>query len=860
LSIVLATPALAAGGRAKGVAASLRIEILPGSSVKLIDPTLAERVPVVVFGTETQDVHEIDPATLVLAGAAITKNDDGSLALYRDVDGDGNADMIVQFAARQMKLGLRSTRAALSARTTGGRVVYAYGEVTTIESVRAARRLAAHVDPAREKLPPLVVGIDVLPGDATNRIELGNRGTVPVAVLSAPGFDATRLEPTTITLAGAPVTRRTGGGVATTEDVNGDGRLDLVVEVPKALLRLASGTTSAVLAGLTPEGRFVRGTDVVSVADTSTLSFDSDDPKALPEPPSVAFAASGAITINDVAAATPYPASIAVSGLTGVISKVRVTLRSLSHTFPKDIDILLVGPTGQNIVLMSDVGGPGPGVASVNLTFDDDAAITLDPTTNPPSGIYRPVNFVAGDSFPAPAPLPTPATTLSAFQGTDPNGTWSLYVVDDAAGDTGTIAGGWQIDFVMASEFCSPVPITIFDNAPAGPYPALVTVAGLTGVVNKVTATMKGLTHGYPQDIDAMLTSPNGQTCMIMSDTAGLNPGVSGVNLVFDDNAALTLNQLVDPASGTYRPEDHVPGDSLPAPAPPAPYQANLSVFQSVDPNGVWSLYVADDTVLDTGSIAQFCLEFTTMTPLDGTNPASLTIPAGAPGVTMGAASLYPSPIAVTGAMGVIQDVSVTLRNLSHTFPQDLDVLLVAPSGNNVMLMSDVGGGGPGVVGATYTFVDGAPAMSIGFDPPGTYRPSNDDSGGSDTLPGPAPFAPYGSTFAGLRGFPPNGTWNLFVSDDASGDVGSLASGWTLTVKTYLQGFGGCNPFSLTIPAGAPGTTQGPANGYPTGISLFGVPADLGEYRSRCRSSASRTLIRKISTSSSSVPRARRSW
>ncbi|HET9315967.1 MAG TPA: hypothetical protein VFQ51_10275, partial [Vicinamibacteria bacterium] len=40
-------------------------------------------------------------------------------------------------------------------------------------------------------------------------------------------------------------------------------------------------------------------------------------------------------------------------------------------------------------------------------------------------------------------------TFTTLFAGTNPNGTWSLYVANDALGGTGTVAGGWSIDFVL---------------------------------------------------------------------------------------------------------------------------------------------------------------------------------------------------------------------------------------------------------------------------------------------------------------------------------------------------------------------------------------------------------------------------
>ena len=142
------------------------------------------------------------------------------------------------------------------------------------------------------------------------------------------------------------------------------------------------------------------------------------------------------------------------------MTKVTVTLNSLSHTFPADIDILLVGPGGQNAIIMSDVGGGGPGVTGVTFTLDDAAAAPI-PAANFPSGTYRPTNSGAGDPFPAPAPAPAGGSVLSVFNGTAPNGTWSLYVVDDAGADLGSFAGGWAVNISTNTGTCAtPTPGT----------------------------------------------------------------------------------------------------------------------------------------------------------------------------------------------------------------------------------------------------------------------------------------------------------------------------------------------------------------------------------------------------------------
>lgn len=162
------------------------------------------------------------------------------------------------------------------------------------------------------------------------------------------------------------------------------------------------------------------------------------------------FGGGPAMTIPAQGAATPYPSTITVAGLSGVINQLSVTLSNVSHTFPSDIDALLVGPQGQRVILMSDAGG-GNALNGVRLVFADSGA-TLLPEFNPiASGTYKPTEYDSRDVFPSPAPAAPYANTMSAFSGTDPNGIWSLFVVDDANGDAGAIAGGWSLQIETVS-------------------------------------------------------------------------------------------------------------------------------------------------------------------------------------------------------------------------------------------------------------------------------------------------------------------------------------------------------------------------------------------------------------------------
>jgi hypothetical protein len=101
-------------------------------------------------------------------------------------------------------------------------------------------------------------------------------------------------------------------------------------------------------------------------------------------------------------------------------------------------------------MLMSDVGENNV-AANLDLTLDDEAAASLPDATALAAGVFKPTNIDAGDTFPTSAPDPSGAAgALSAFDGTNPNGTWQLYVVDDEGTDTGDFSGGWNLQITTA--------------------------------------------------------------------------------------------------------------------------------------------------------------------------------------------------------------------------------------------------------------------------------------------------------------------------------------------------------------------------------------------------------------------------
>jgi hypothetical protein len=156
--------------------------------------------------------------------------------------------------------------------------------------------------------------------------------------------------------------------------------------------------------------------------------------------------------------ATPYPSEITVSGFNqATILDVNLRLNGFRHTFPDDVGVLLVGPTGQSALLMSDVGSSNS-VAGVRLKLDDEATESLPDVVEDgriTDGTYKPTRGTSFEfppnndgaevpfSFPSPAPGGPYESSLSVFDGTDPNGIWKLYVLDDSDFDRGRFNRGW---------------------------------------------------------------------------------------------------------------------------------------------------------------------------------------------------------------------------------------------------------------------------------------------------------------------------------------------------------------------------------------------------------------------------------
>jgi subtilisin-like proprotein convertase family protein len=427
---------------------------------------------------------------------------------------------------------------------------------------------------------------------------------------------------------------------------------------------------------------------------------------------------------TDPDAASPYPSNITVSGLTGTISDVNVTLTGVTHPFEGDIEALLVAPDGTNLVVLSDAGTGA--LSNATVTFDDAAAGQPPQNIAWTAGTYKPVNYTelsGADTFPAPAPAPSGNTTLGAFNGISPNGTWSLYLTDDACADAGSISGGWNLD---------------------------ITAANLAATSTSV--------------ISAPNPSTTGQSVTFTSTTLASGSPVTTGTVTFTEGASTLAANVPVNASGqaSFTKSDFSEGNHIVT----ATYNANATFATS---NGSINQRVNNAT---TGTAPTYC------------NTGPIAINDNAAGFP------YPSNIFVTSGFSNIGSVTASLKNVTHAFAGDVEILLVGPAGQNLVLVSDAGT--LGVTNVTVNLDDAAASLLpvsgswAAANATITAKPTNYTELSPDVFPAPAPAPSAATTLATFNNTNSNGTWSLYVRDDGAPDTGSIAGGWCLTFTSGL--------------------------------------------------------------------------
>lgn len=452
------------------------------------------------------------------------------------------------------------------------------------------------------------------------------------------------------------------------------------------------------------------------------------------------FCNPGALTFATSVLGVPnvYPSHLAVSALTGNLSKVTLTISNLTIDRPDDFQALLVAPNGVNFNVAGDAGGTAVGVANITLTFDDSAASAIADAAPPATDTYRPASYGL-TALPAPAPAgpynyaaPQGSSTFAnLFNSLNPNGTWSLYLYDDVAGGGGSVANGWCLTFTTSGDALTTTTIA------SAPNPSLL------GSNVTFTATVR----------------KSNDNSVVANGTVNFREGntvLAAARLLNGSGqATFTTNSLTEGRHTISADYDGVAGQ----------FNVSLgSVTQTVD----------RVTVLSANS---FC------------NPGAITV------AQTGAliADVYPSRILVSNVDSNLTEVTVTLNGLTIERPDDLELLLVSPSGSNYVLLSDAGGTVTSVSNIVITFSDAAASFIPDAGPlsAGTFKPTSVNST-AVAFPAPAPSGPFlhaapfgtatlSSAFSGSN---PNGYWSLYGRDDVTGASPTVISGgWCLLIE-----------------------------------------------------------------------------
>jgi subtilisin-like proprotein convertase family protein len=298
-----------------------------------------------------------------------------------------------------------------------------------------------------------------------------------------------------------------------------------------------------------------------------------------------------------------------VAGLRPGLLDLDVTV-NLTHTFDSDLTIELISPTGTRVELTSNNGGDGDHYT--NTTFDDEATTSIVAGAAPFTGSFR------------------PEMPLSAFDGEDPNGAWTLELRDNAFEDTGVLLSWSLTATTLSAGDTSAVTDAegryLFEHLPPGQY-------------NVREAEQSDWQQTTPIEGKHDVT---------------LTEGHESLDLDFGNQSQLgTLGgRVYDDAGGD--------GDGTGDPS-----LAGWVVYRDLNGNALRDVVASTTDDFASTDVPAAINDFATQT--------SELMAAG-----------LPTPIA---------DVNVSLAG-THTYISDIDVFLISPAGTRVELFSDVGGSG----------------------------------------------------------------------------------------------------------------------------------------------------------------------
>ena len=512
---------------------------------------------------------------------------------------------------------------------------------------------------------------------------------------------------------------------------------------------------------------------------------------------------------NDLPKMIPSHASTIVSIIevpsSGFLTDVNILNISGTHSRVSDLKFQIMSPQGTLVTLANNICGSD---TDFNLGFDDAASssgIDCPPTT--------------GDLY-------VPEQALSAFNGEDTEGAWTLRVYDQVSGASGML-NDWTLQLCIAggSSFVLTVDETQLEICQGTEATFEVTAIPIFEFSGNVSLSATDLPEGVTASFNPEVIQ-SGETSVVTLDVSG-SSSFGTYDLVINGVTEFVVYNLGMEISIN---DNNPTGVDLVAPGDNATATSSTITFNwtpSASPSAVYTLEIANDAafldmvgVFETGSNTSYTFDglppvqtlywrvrmdngcgevlsevyaFTSTTCyLDEADDLPMSITSSI--------ATYSSQIDIPFS-GNLTSVGVFGLAGTHNRVSDLSARLVSPSGTTVELFAQICGSNKDF---NLSFADGGIAEidcppTTGF----TYEP----------------LEPL-SAFAGENAF---GTWTLEVDDTKSG-AGGIFNDWSLEICFEEDVFGFAeakNPYDISI---FPNPTSGEVNmnlGAGSGIELI---------------------------------------
>lgn len=374
---------------------------------------------------------------------------------------------------------------------------------------------------------------------------------------------------------------------------------------------------------------------------------------------------------------------------------------NITHTYDGDLLLTLIGPNNVARILSNRRGTGGDNF--INTVFDDEATTPIASGTAPFTGSFK------------------PDEALSALDGINATGNWTLRVADQAGADTGTL-NNWTLTLTYPSQACG-------------------------SSLAYYSSTKSDACNGTGSGGGNNTVEPGEDVVIPITARANGTSGVTGVS------ATLTTSTPGVTVTDNYATYPDIPSDGT--------AQSNPDHFR-----------VHIDSGVACGTNANFSIHFAAN---EGNWNDFFSFPIGAPGGDVSnsySSTDVPKVIndnsTVTSNLVVndtytVNDVDVTIGNITHTYDGDLVVTLIGPTGTRTTLSNRRGAGGDNFVNTVFSDEATTPIANGAAPFTGAFKP--------DAL------------LSTQDGVSSNGTWKLEVADMAGADTGAL-NAWSITLST----------------------------------------------------------------------------